>query len=319
MTGKRWWAHAAALLAMATAGVLVVEITCVRADPPVLGSIATTVPVSPKDGEAAYVFHLDGNLDNSGTAGAAGNLKDSGFVRFVDSPLGAAFGKAGFDSPKVEHNHLKIPLSTLTDAQGSFTVEVIFQFPTDGVNADPDRAKFTLAAYGGEEDGPAGTSGGGFYLNFNGDAEAAAKPGHVAGQSGRLQFVVDDRCRDKTNAFSRKQMINALVPVTAVPGHVYRAVAAWDNVTATARLGWSEVAHGATPGTLAPVTQIAAPSGNPGLIVDGTPYFLTVGGAESEDGGNGFAAQGVTIDDVRFVAGVDKNVLFHATTGPTTR
>jgi hypothetical protein len=322
MTGKRWWARTAALTAATIAGILTAETAWVRADPPSAqgpAALASTMPVSPRDGDPAYAYHLDGNLDNSGTAGAAGNLTDSGFTSFVDSPLGPAFGKAGFDVPKMGHNHVKVPLATLTDAQGSFTVEAVFQFPATGVNADPDRAKFTLGAYGGEQDGPAGTSGGGFYLNYNGDADAAAQPGHVAGQSGRLQFVVDVRCRDQANAFSRKTMVNALVPVTAVPGHVYRAVAAWDNTTATARVGWAEVQPGATPDTLPAVTQVAAPAGNPGLVVDGTPYFLTAGDAESEDGGNGFAAQNVKIDDVRFVPGVDKNCLTAAVSGPTTR
>jgi hypothetical protein len=311
MTDNSWWKWTTAAWA-AVAGAVIVTPAPVRADP----DTATTHPVSPKSGEAAYVYHLDGNLENSGTAGAAGHLTDSGFASFVDSPLGAAFGRAGFDVPKMGRNHVKVPLSSLTDAQGSFTVEAVFQFPADGVNADPDRAKFTIAGYGGEEDGPAGTSGGGFYLNYNGDADATTQPAHTAGQSGRVQFVVDDRCRDKTNSFTRKVMINA--PVTAVPGHVYRVVAAWDNTTGTARVGWSEVTPGTTPDTLPPVTQVAAPTGDPGLITDGTAYHLTVGAAESEDGGNGFSSPNVKIDDVRFVAGVDKAAFTAATSAPAT-
>jgi hypothetical protein len=265
---------------------------------------ATTQATPPA--AAAYVYHLNGNLDNSGTAGAKGSLSDNGFSRFEPSPLGPGFGQVAVDSPKNGKNHVKVPLSTITDKDGSFTVEAVFEFPDSGPNSDPNQARFTIASYGGEEDGDSNTSGGGFYLNYNADPELASKIDAThPGSAARVQFVVDNRVRGTDRAFSRDVMVNALVPVTAMTGKAFRVCASWDNKTGHAVVGWSTIEPGIRCDSIPPARMVKKVTGHGGLAFNGTEYFLTVGGAEAEDGGNGFPAANVKIDDVKFVPGVD--------------
>ncbi len=270
-----------------------------------MGAVASQAAVIPASelapysgtGNAPFLYHLNGThadgsagyIANYGTFGSAGNLTNlSPAETFIPSGINSSFGNEQYGADTIGNDTAKVQLTDMTDANGSFTAEAIFQMPS----STPSSTQFNIVSYGGNEGSTAGSFGE-WYISYN-DA--------------RMQFIINNRVMSSTGSFSRDTILNNLPNVTLTAGDYYAVAMSWDNVSGAANEYLTQLT-GAGADNTGQALLLGTANGD-GTLMSLSPTtnsFLAVGAAAHVDGGNGFSGSPAAIDEVRIQSGVHDN------------